>query len=176
MGASGTAKNLLAALIRGLPAARGPLTGLSNQARRLFHWETVYVEAGISAEVNVLTTLETEMGRARVEIDPLDLPPTTSEVIVMNEQGAHPFDRYRDSSGISLNGEEIGCWDAVSAGEAWFESSARKVRFGLTRVEGARLFRGRELVGSRLAWAGFGCSFPPENKKWVYEMKIERLA
>jgi len=43
-------------------------------------------------------------------------------------------------------------------------------------VKGARLFRGRELVSSRLAWAGFGYSFPPSIKRFVYELGIERHA
>ena len=75
------------------------------------------------------------------------------------------FDRYRDTSGISLQGDEIGCWDEVNAEEAWFESSTRQIAFRLGQVKGARLFRGRELIGSRLAWAGFGYSFPPSIRE-----------
>ena len=89
-----------------------------------------------------------------------------TEVIVMNEQGAHFFDQYRDSSGARLSGKEIGCWDEVTAEEASFASSTHRVAFNLPQVPGARLFRGRELIGSRLAWAGFGYSFPP-TLQWI---------
>ena len=43
------------------------------------------------------------------------------------------------------------------------------------QVEGARLYRGRELIGSRVAWAGFGYSFPAALGTITYELRIERL-
>ena len=143
--------------------------------RRIFKWEIRFVETGSLSEVRMLYTINTEIGIMRVEIDTMDLPSTITEVEVMNGQGAHVFDRYLDSSGIALEREEIGCWDLVSAGEAWFESTAHKVSFRLGQVEGARLFRGRELVDSRLAWAGFGYSFPPSLGSLKYQLKIEKL-
>lgn len=168
-------KNLLAAAIRRLPLLRGILTATSSMLRGMFNWETTYVDAGFSTEVKVLYTIEAEAGKVTVEIDTAGLPPDITEVVVMNEQGAHYFDRYRDTSGVSLQKEEIGCWDEVNAEAASFESSARQVAFRLGRVKAARLFRGRELVDSRLAWAGFGYSFPPSSKGLRYEMRIERL-
>ena len=169
-------KNFLAAVIRRLPMLRGPLTAASNVLRRMFNWETTYADAGFSTEVKMLYTIEAEMGKVTVEIDTSVLPPHITEVVVMNEQGAHHFDRYLDTSGVFLQGNEIGCWDEVNAKEARFESSARQVAFRLGQVKSARLFSGRELIDSRLAWAGFGYSFPPSIKRLRYEMRIERLA
>lgn len=169
-------KNFLEVVIRRLPLLRGLLTATSSLLRRMFNWETTYADAGFSTEVKIHYTIEAETGKVTVEIDTKGLPPDITEVVVMNEQGAHYFDRYRDTSGVSLQREEIGCWDAVNAEEAWFESHVRHVAFSLERANGARLFRGRELVGSRLAWAGFGYSFPPSIKNLHYEMRIERLA
>ncbi len=169
-------KNFLAAGIRHLPILRGLLTTTSNMLRQMFNWETAYADAGFSTELKILYTIEEETGKLTVEMDPSNLHPSITEVVVMNEQGAHHFDRYQDTSGVSLHGEEIGCWDKVTAKEAWFENSARQIVFRLGQVEGARLFRGRELIGSRLAWAGFGYSFPPSIKRLRYEMRIERLA
>jgi hypothetical protein len=166
------AKNGLAALIRSLPILRRPLTGISNLLRRFFNWETIYTQAGFSTEVKVLYTLNTETGKVNIEIDTSAIPPEITEVLVMNEQGANIFDRYMDTSGISLQGQEIGCWDEINAREAWFESHAHRVTFRLGRVKGARLFRGRELLGSRLAWAGFGYSFSPSNQSFQYELSI----
>jgi hypothetical protein len=169
-------KNILAAVIRNSALLRGLLTSASSTLRRLFHWETTYAEAGFSIDVKVISTLQEGTGRVSVEIEAGNLPPDITEVVVMNEQGAHYFDRYMDSSGVCLQGKRIGCWDEVTAEEAWFKSRARKVAFRLSKVEGARLFRGRELVGSRLAWAGFGYSFPPAVGILRYELNIERLA
>jgi hypothetical protein len=169
-------KNILAAVIRRLPLFRGLLTAISSKLRQLFNLETTYAEAGFSTEVKMLYTIGEVTGTIIAEIDTGSLPSDITEVIVMNELGAHHFDRYLDTSGISLKGEEIGCWDEVNAEEAWFESNTRQVAFRLRRVKGARLFRGRELVGSRLAWAGFGYSFPPSLHALRYEMRIEKLA
>jgi hypothetical protein len=169
-------KNFLAAVIRALPLFRGLLTAISNKLRQVFDWETTYVDSGSSTEVKLLFSVDGETGKISVEIDTSGLPPGITEVVVMNEQGAHHFDRYRETSGISLQGQEIGCWDEVSAEEAWFESSTRQVSFRLGQVKGARLLRGRELIDSRLAWAGFGYSFPPSIQRLRYEMRIEKLA
>jgi len=175
-GLSYEAKNLLAAVMRRVPMLRRPLTTISSNLRQMFDWETTYVGAGLSVDVKLMYTVEEETGEITVEVDTGGLPREITEVEVMNEQGAHHFDRYLDASGISLQGEEIGCWDEVNAQEAWFESNTRQVAFRLGRVRGARLFRGRELVGSRLAWAGFGYSFPPSLNGLRYAMRIERLA
>jgi hypothetical protein len=168
------AKDSLAAVIRSLPILRGALTALSNLLRQLFGWETIYTPAGFSTDLKVLYTVNTKTGGLGIEIDTSGLPPEISEVMLMNEMGAHAFDRYLEPSGICLEGQQIGCWDEVSAREAWFESSARRVAFHLSQVPGARLFRGRELVGSRLAWAGFGYSFAPSIQRFHCELRIEK--
>ena len=169
-------KNLLAAVIRRLPLSRGLLTTVSSKLRRLFNLETTYADAGFSTEVKMLFTIREETGKIIADIDTGNLPSDITEVVVMNELGAHYFDRYLDTSGISLEGEKLGCWDEVNAEEAWFESSLHRVAFRLRQANGARLFRGRELIGSRLAWAGFGYSFPPAIKRLRYEMRIEKLS
>ncbi len=169
-------KNSLAALIRRFPQLRGPLTAASNGLRRMLGWETIFEDAGFCATVKMTYTVDSRMGKIDVKVDTSDLPTDgITEVVVMNEQGAHHFDRYRDSGGTCLWGKEIGCWDEVTAEEASFISSARRAAFTLERVKGARLFRGRELIGSRLAWSGFGYSFPPAVERFSYAVKIERV-
>jgi hypothetical protein len=169
-------KNFLEAMIRRLPIFRELLTAASSKLRQAFGWETTFVDADLSTEVKMLYTVDGQTGIVSVEIDASNLPAAITEVVVMNEQGAHYFDRYQDTSGISIRGEEIGCWDDVNAEEACFKSSTSRVAFRLGQVKGARLYRGRELIGSRLAWAGFGYSFPPSIRNLRYELKIERLA
>jgi hypothetical protein len=169
-------KNLLAVAIRRLHLFRGVLTSISSTLRQVFNWETTYADAGFSTEAKILFTIEEKTGKIIAEIDTGSLPPDITEVIVMNELGAHFFDRYLDTSGISLKEQEISCWDGVNAEEAWFESSAYQIAFRLRQAKGARLFRGRELIGSRLAWAGFGYSFLSTLKRMQYEMRIEKLA
>jgi hypothetical protein len=169
-------KKNLEAIIRRFPVFRGMLTATSSKLRQVFGLEISYVEADLSSDVNAIYIVDGQKGIVSVEIDASNLPAAITEVVVMNEQGAHYFDRYQDTSGIALQGDEIGCWDVVTADEAWFKSRTRQVGFRLGQVKDARLFRGRELVDSRLAWAGFGYSFPPSIKRLQYVMRIERLA
>ncbi len=169
-------KNSLAALIRRFPRLRGLLTATSNGLRRMLGWETTFEDAGFCTTVKMIYTVDSQTGTVEVEVDTSDLPTDNiTEVVVMNEQGAHHFDRYLDSGGTFLRGKEIGCWDEVTAEEAAFISSAHRVAFTLERVKGARLFRGRELIGSRLAWSGFGYSFPPAVERFGYAVRIERV-
>lgn len=168
-------KHLLAAMMRRLPFARDLLTSVSSKVRELFNWETTYAYSNFSTDLEVIYKIDPEIGKLTVEIDANHLPRDITEVVLMNEQGACVFNQYLDTSGIALEGEKIGCWDEVNADQAWFASTGHKILFKLSQVKGARLFRGREFIGSRLAWAGFGYSFPPSIKNIRYEMSIERL-
>jgi hypothetical protein len=169
-------KNSLAALIRRIPASRGPLTVASNTLRQMFKWETTFERAGFFSEMRMTYTVGTRPGSIHIEMDTTDLSTDgITEVVVMNEQGAHHFDLYRDASGMLLHGKEIGCWDEVAAEWGSFASETQGVAFTLRQLNGVRLFRGRELVGSRLAWSGFGYSFPPAIQRIGYELSIDRL-
>jgi len=169
------AKNYLSALRMRFPSARDPLMALSSGLRQLFGWETTFEKADFRSQVKMTYLLEERTGLLSVEADLSGLPDAVTEVIIMNEQGAHYFDEYRDSAGVRLSGKGIGCWDEVTAEEAGLVSDTHRAAFTLPRVAGARLFRGRELVDSRLAWAGFGYSFPPTTRKFGYALQIETL-
>jgi hypothetical protein len=169
-------KNILAGMIRQFPGIRTQLTGISNQMRDRFGWQTVYEPAGFSTHLTMNYTIDSESGRLEVElIDKQFSPEQVSEVIVMNEQGAHYFDSYHRDDGFSQHGAEIGCWDEVTAERAEFISDAEKLSFSLHQVEGAKLFRGRELVGDRLAWSGFGYSFSPKLERFKYQIILRKL-
>ena len=169
-------KNSLAALHRRLPPARGLLTAASSGLRWTFGWETTYEEADFDGSVKVVYTVDAEAGRVTIEVDTTGVPRgRISEVVVMNEQGARSFDRYRDSGGTLLQGNEIGTWNEVAAAEASFVSESHGMAFSLGQVPGARLFRGREMVGSRLSWAGFGYSFTPAAERFRYVVRIEQV-
>jgi hypothetical protein len=84
------------------------------------------------------------------------------------------FDHFNDSTGNSLKGKKIGCWDEITAQEASFISLSHELAFSLEQVAGAKLYRGRELIGSRLSWSGFGYTFPAEFDHFHYMVKIWR--
>jgi hypothetical protein len=170
-------KNYLAALIRRLPLLRGLLIGISSLLRGVFKWETFYEGSEFSAEVPMTYTIDQQAGIVDVVMDKLDLSTSgITEVIVMNEQGARTFDHFIDSAGNSEKGKQIGCWDEITAQEASFISPSQAVAFTLEQVAGAKLFRGRELVGSRLSWSGFGYCLPAQFEHFHYQLVIRRIA
>lgn len=170
-------KDYLAEAYRRYPAMRRWLTTLSNGMRHAFNWQTSYENAGWDYPVRVHYTFDWQSSLVSVEVDVTALPQEdVTEVVVMNEQGAHHFDTYSDSSGVRLHGGAIGSWEQVTAESASFLSHRHGVAFTLPQLEGARLFRGRELVGSRLAWAGFGYSFSLAPPRIAYSLQIKRLS
>jgi hypothetical protein len=169
-----TVKNLLAAVIRCAPAARRPLTLLSSVLRRTFGWATAYEYVGDCGRITVTYAIDPESGSMDAGASTAGLPRGVTEIVVMNEQGARYFNRYGDSLGTALNGDKIGCWDKVTAPRSWFTTARGDVYFSACAAQGATLYRGRELVGSRLAWAGFGYSFVPSAGDIQYSMTIGR--
>ena len=167
-------KDALAAAHRRVPVLREPLTALSAALRCVFRWSTVYEQTGTCARIRVRYAIDASRGRISVRVETAGLPRDVGEVIVMNELGAHSFDRYTDAGGADLRGAAVGTWDEVTAPWARFASTAHKVAFSLNRVDGARLSRGRELIGSRLAWAGFGYALAPLPGAFVYEIHVTK--
>ena len=172
--------NGLAGLHRRCPWSRPVLTALSAGLRRLLRLKTVFVPAPPGEDagtVRVIYSLSQGNPGLQVAVDAASLKPQgITELVLMNEQGAHYFDRYRDSGGLTLPGRRIGTWDAVAADEASLLAPTCGLAFMLRQLQGARLYRGRELEGSRLAWCGFGYVLPPGTKSFRYEISFRRLS
>jgi hypothetical protein len=186
------AKDSLAALHRRFPALRRPLAATSTAVRRAFGWATTYEPTESCGAIAVKHVVRLGNGgsegrgggargggavgtRVAVTVDLSGLTAgDVTEVVVMNEQGARSFDCYEDSDGAVLRGAGIGTWDEVGAARASLASTGHRVAFSLAQAPGARLYRGRELVGARLAWAGFGYALPPTRRSFGYELTIER--
>ena len=191
------AKDSLAALHRRSPRLRGPLGATSAAVRRAFGWVTTYETTASCGEISVRHAVRPLDGgagvsggarrdaaaadgaacRVAVTVDLSGLTaPEVSEVVVMNEQGARCFDRYEDGGGAVRRGADIGTWDEVDGPRASFVSTGHRVAFSLGPAPPARLYRGRELVGSRLAWAGFGYALPPAQRSFDYELAVARTS
>ncbi len=169
-------KDLLGAVHRRVPPVRELLTAASNALRWALGWRTTFEDAGVAVKVSIDYAVDCQEARLATVVDTTSMSGQgITNVVVMNEQGAC-FDRYRDSSGVHLQGRHIGTWQEVAAAQASFLDVGHGVTFGLRQVAGARLFRGRELVGSRLAWAGFGYVLPPTMGRLAYELRLKRLA
>jgi hypothetical protein len=169
-------KNILAAVIRNWPLSRKVLITASSWLRSTFGWKTTYEQADFSIFISMTYTVDKAAGKVFIELNGTEhATPNISEVIVMNEQGAHNFNLYQEAGGRLQPGREIGCWDLVLGESATFISSGYGISFSLPQVKGAKLYRGRELIDSRLAWAGFGYSFAPDLPSFKYAIKLERL-
>ena len=168
------AKDALAAVHRRVPASRGLLTAVSSALRDRFAWRTTYVPAGVAVSVPVTSRVDRGRGTVQVAVDLAGLPAWVTEAALMNEQGARAFDRYEEA-GAALCGDAIGAWDEVGAPGARFVCSSHDVVFSLAPADGATLRRGRELVGDRLSWAGFGLTVPAGRRSLAYELRVGRL-
>jgi hypothetical protein len=169
------AKDALAALHRRSPPLRGLLTATSDAVRRIFRWATAYERVASAGTLTVAYAIDRSRGAVSVAVDLTGLSAVgITEVAVMNEQGAQYFDRYEDADGTVLQGRQIGTWDPVSADWGSFISASQRIAFTVRQAPGARLHRGRELLGSRVAWSGFGYTFPPAPERFAYEVDIAR--
>jgi hypothetical protein len=165
------ARDLLAALHRRAPLLRKPMTGASNLLRRALGWTTTFAAGPSHGTVLVRSTLVDGERTVAVAVDPSGLSPGVTELVVMNELGARRFAHYWDAAGLRLDGPRIGSWDAVDAQVAGFRDDDLGIGFSVANVAGARLHRGRELVGERLSWAGFGYSLaPPAGLRYTIEI------
>jgi hypothetical protein len=176
------ARESLSLVYRRVPSLRRPLAAASNTGRRLLGVSTRFEETDLLAEVAVTYALVAARGEhegvltvtARLDA----LPPTVTEVILMNELGATFFDTYEEDGQVTRGGD-IGAWDQVTAESARFRSSATGAWFELRSTPDpaapdARLFRGRELAPGRLAWAGFGYSLRPGPAGFTYTVRFGR--
>ncbi len=168
-------RNRLSDMYRRFPPLQTPLTVISSTLRGMFRWRTVFEPGEFSTAIALKYRPGEADSRMRVDADfsGMDWDGVT-DVAIMNEQGARYFDQYQDSSGMKLAGNAIDGWDPVTAEEGSFVCHRHQVAFTLRQVPGARLFRGRELVGSRLAWAGFGYLLPPTTEKFGFDLQIKK--
>jgi hypothetical protein len=164
-------KEVAALLHRSYPPVRRALTGLSNVLRKSFGIKTVFERGKSAGIVAMQYAFDPESCAVEIAMDASGLRREgLAEIVIMNEQGASFFTEYADSDGHSLHAAEIGSWSPVGAEEAFFRDPRSGVRFCLRRPRGARLYRGRELVGDRLAWSGFGYILPPGTLEFRYRV------
>lgn len=93
-------------------------------------------------------------------------------IIILNEQGSAFFTRYQDGSGLILRDNQIGPWEKIRAPHASFSDTDGNLMFELENSGDAELFRGREMVRGRLAWAGLDYILDPSTDRFWYSIKL----
>ncbi|TAN37178.1 MAG: hypothetical protein EPN24_06485 [Candidatus Methanoperedens sp.] len=164
-------------LHRKYPQLRGILICSSNSLRRTCDIETRFETIASAGIASVVNTVNARKGTIHVNMDMSKLKKDgCTEVNIMNELGANYFNRYRDSNGLFFKGKAIGTWEEIFADEASFIDSHNKIAFTLKQVKRARMFRGRELVGGRLAWSGLAYGLPQDIINFDYDIRIGRFS
>jgi len=172
------AREAFALLYRRAPPLRRALLAGSNGVRWLLRVHTHFEPVAPIAHVAVTYSLG-PAGALRVRADLGGLPPSVTEVVLMNELGAEYFDRCVSAGGETATGSTVGAWNRVREEWCRFECSGTGASFELDRDPDARapdaqLYRGREVAGSRLGWAGFGYTLSPESDAFSYEVRFAR--
>ena len=168
-------KESLARIHRQVPPLRKPLSVLSAGLRTFLSLRTVFHVVESLGTIRVQYLLDRSAGRLDMKVDARGAArESCTELIVMNEQGAHHFHRYHDSQGQTLAGTEVGTWVEVQADQAGFIDRRHRVRFSLAQAPNARLFRGREVIPGRLAWTGFGYILKPTTEEFHCSVLVGR--
>jgi hypothetical protein len=92
-------------------------------------------------------------------------------LLIFNEQSAD-FDLYKDEI-IELRKDEIGVWEEAYCQEASLTNESAKTTFFVKKLDGTKLFRGRELLQPRLDWAGFCYIIPQKIEHVQYVIRIK---
>jgi hypothetical protein len=94
------------------------------------------------------------------------------EILMLNEQGSRYFQKYTDTNGNELVGNQIGAWDRVNAGWAYLQGIGGQLSFGVSSRPGALLYRGYERTRKRFSWAGLSYSVKPNGKGFSYSIDL----
>jgi hypothetical protein len=165
------AREWLASQYRRHPELRKGILYGAELSRRVMSMKDAFLEVPPVGSVKAVYSIMGDSVRVCLDLRGV---PEGSEPVIMNEQGADHFDSYRDSNGLILKGGDIGSWDEVSADEASFIDSRDELYFALTRVDGARMLRGRERLSNRLAWAGLAYVLSPGIQRFSYTVRLGR--
>ena len=155
------------------PALRGALTWASCPIKLLGGMNTSFREIDSAGLVSVIYDTDVAEGIIHTSINLTGLKRDgCTEIIIANEQGANHFDLYRDSNGVTLKGKEIGTWDETLARQPSLVDSRDGISFSINEVRGAQIFRGREVLTSRLAWSGLNYVLSGHTTDFSYNIKI----
>jgi hypothetical protein len=143
-----------------------PLIKLRNK----FGIRTMFTRVESRGVVKVTYTIKRRKMNIRADFSALDK--RCLRVLLLNEQGSTFFNRFFDANSLSLSGDKIGPWDLIKADWGCLSDSHNTLSFCLRNVPNSRLFRGREHVPGRLAWAGMTYEVSPDLGHFNYQLRI----
>lgn len=167
------AQEYFARLHRNYTALRSPGKWFFNNLQRICAIEERFEDTISTGTARVVYTIPSGEAMVHVSVDLAGLKKDRpTDIVVANEQGAGCFDRYSDSDGLSLEGKAIGAWDETFAREMSFTDFCEGISFTLLNTQGARMFRGREILAGKLAWSGLDYLLPYGTDSYNYDIRI----
>jgi hypothetical protein len=135
---------------------------------------TKFVKAEPRGVVDIRFTLRE--GLIEVEAVTNKIKSVCEELVILNEQGASTFRRYRDDGGLDLLDDAIGAWDRINASKCTLSDVKGKLSFSFERLSDSPvMYRGREKIRDRLSWTGIALSLKPGNSvKYVIRLQREK--
>ena len=103
-------------------------------------------------------------------------------VYLMNEQGARAFTRYRDPTGQTWTGADVGIWQQTQAPFGCWEAPEHGVRFCVEAPAGHPGFVGRERYNQYnwlgiyyLSWSGIDLEIAAPQDTFMYTIRVRRI-
>lgn len=147
------------------------LFNLAMEFREVAQIKTSFEKVKPRGKVDVRYKIQSSTIKVSADFSDLSLE-GCQKLLVLNEQGAKVFERYVDTSGLMLAGNEIGAWDPVAAKEAIMQNVKKQIEFSLNRSNEAALFRGWEQTKNRFSWAGLSYSLKPSIGMFEYFINL----
>jgi hypothetical protein len=148
-----------------------PLFNKTMELRELANIKTEFVTVKPRGTVTVNYNLQPNAINIQADFSRIALS-KCEEVLVLNEQGSSTFQKYADTSGLTLFGNKIGGWGIVTADQASLQSANGHLSFSLQNHKGSTLFRGWERTRKRFSWAGLSYSMRPNNGTFNYSIDL----
>jgi hypothetical protein len=135
---------------------------------------TKFVKTESRGVVDIRFTLREDL--IEVEVVTNKIKSDCEELVILNEQGASTFRRYRDDGGLDLFDEAIGAWDKIDAPKGTLSDVKGKLSFSIEKLSGSpAMYRGREKLRDRLSWTGIALSLKPgSSAKYVIRLQQEK--
>ncbi len=94
-----------------------------------------------------------------------------TKLLIFNEQSSD-FDLYSDEL-VELRKGDIGVWEEVHCQKSCLTNESIKITFCMKKLDGIKLFRGREVLQPRLDWSGFCYVIPSKIRNLQYIVNVK---
>lgn len=118
-------------------------------------------------------------GILQITVDFSGLQVAWDRAYLMNEQGARFFTRYEET-GLAVEGEEFGHWQATTARQGCIVAEDRSLRFCVETADRVPRYFGRERYAQyywlgvySLSWAGIDLELAAPSAEYTYQIRLE---